>query len=46
MAVVTKSLFDGGVASKLWLDRRDFYVEPDQIAELYSDITPFTTVVS
>ena len=45
MAVVSKSLFDGGVASKLWLDRRDFYPDPNEVAELYSDITPFTTVM-
>jgi len=45
MARVTKSLFEGGVSSKLWLDRRDFYPEPDTVAELYSDITPFTTVM-
>jgi len=45
MARVTKTLFDGGVASKLWLDRRDFYPSPDEVAELYSDITPFTTVM-
>jgi hypothetical protein len=42
---VTKSLFDGGVASKLWLDRRDFYPDPNEVAELYSDITPFSTVM-
>jgi len=45
MARVTKTLFDNGVASKLWLDRRDFYPEPDTVAELYSDITPFSTVM-
>lgn len=43
--MATKTLFDGGVASKLWLDRRDFYPDPNTVAELYSDVTPFTTVM-
>lgn len=41
-----KTLFDGGVNSKLWLDRRNFYPDPQKVAELYSDINPFKTVMT
>lgn len=40
-----KTLFDGGATSKLWLDRRDFYPTPQQVAELWTNVTPFTTVL-
>lgn len=44
--MAAKTLFDGGVASKLWLDRRKFYPDPQKVAELYSDINPFKTIMT
>ena len=40
-----KSLFaDNGIGT-LFLERRQFYIEPQRVAELYTDIAPFTTLV-
>lgn len=30
----------------LWTDRRDFYISPNEVRELWTDVAPFTTVVS
>lgn len=38
-----KTLFDGGATSKLWLDRRVFYPDPQSVAEMWTDMTPFKT---
>jgi len=40
-----KTLFEGGVSGKLFLDRRQFYITPQRVAELWPDVTPFTTLV-
>lgn len=40
-----KSLFEGGVSGKLFLDRRQFYPDPQEVAELWSNMFPFTTVL-
>jgi len=40
-----RSLFaDNGIGT-LFLDQRQFYIKPYEVAELYTDITPFTTIV-
>ncbi len=44
--MAAKTIFDGGVTSKLWLDRRNFYPDPQKVSELYTDLNPFTTVLS
>jgi len=44
--MAVKELFNGGVTSKLWLDRRQFYITPNEYAELWSNMTPFYTVMS
>jgi hypothetical protein len=44
--MAAKTLFDGGATSKLFLDRRVFYPEPNKVAELWTDITPFKTFVT
>lgn len=41
--MAVKSLFDGGATSKLYLDRRQFYITPDTFAELYPSDAPFST---
>lgn len=41
--MAAKSLFDGGVSAKLFLDQRQFYPEPNKVAEMYTDVTPFKT---
>ncbi len=38
-----KILGDSGV---LYTDRRDFYIDPQVVKELWTDVAPFTTVVS
>jgi hypothetical protein len=43
---MAKTLFDGGVTSKLWLDRRIFYPTPNEFAEMWPSLTPFYTVLS
>jgi hypothetical protein len=42
---VVKTLFEGGSVGKLFTDRRNFYIEPTQCAELYTDISPFSTLL-
>lgn len=41
--MAAKTLFDSGVSAKLFLDQRQFYPEPNKVAEMYSDVTPFKT---
>jgi hypothetical protein len=43
--MAAKALFDGGVSGKLFLDRRQFYIEPQTVAELWPSVTPFTTIL-
>lgn len=43
MAATTKNLSGSGV---LYTDRRDFYISPQVVKELWTDVTPFTTVVA
>lgn len=43
MAVKTLSNTTSGM---LWTDRRDFYISPNEVRELWTDVAPFTTVVS
>ncbi len=42
---MAKTLFDGGASSILFLDRRQFYPTPQEVAELWSDMFPFTAVM-
>ena len=35
-----------GASGVLFTDRRDFYIDPNVTKELWTDVTPFTTVVS
>uniref|UniRef100_A0A6H1ZYQ9 Uncharacterized protein n=1 Tax=viral metagenome TaxID=1070528 RepID=A0A6H1ZYQ9_9ZZZZ len=46
MAAESKALFEGGSSSVLFTDRRDFYIEPYVVKELWSDDAPFLTFVS
>tara|TARA_Y100001973_G_scaffold103997_1_gene172604 strand:- start:7080 stop:8399 length:1320 start_codon:yes stop_codon:yes gene_type:complete len=43
MAATEKKLGASGV---LYTDRRDFYIDPQVTKELWTDVSPFTTVVS
>ena len=42
---MAKTLFEGGVSDVLFLDQRQFYPTPQEVAELWSDMFPFTTVM-
>lgn len=44
MALI-KTMNDGGSSSVLYTDRRQFYIKPEQFAELWPAVTPFTTFV-
>jgi hypothetical protein len=46
MAETKKSMYNGGTAGVLYTDRRDFYVSPQVVKELWTDVAPFTTVIS
>ena len=46
MAATEKQLYNGGASSVLYTDRRDFYVDPQVTKELWTDVAPFTTMVS
>lgn len=35
--------FTGGASGTLYTDRRDFYITPNQVRELYPSVTPFYT---
>ena len=43
----TQATYDTAVAATvLFTDRRDFYVEPNVVKELWTDVSPFLTMVS
>ena len=42
---MAKTLFDGGASSVLFLDQRQFYPTPQEVAELWSDMFPFSTTM-
>ena len=46
MSAISKNLYDGGSSSVLYTDRRDFYIKPNVVRELYPTVTPFLTFVS
>ena len=46
MAATEKQLYNSGASSVLYTDRRDFYVDPQVTKELWTDVAPFTTMVS
>jgi hypothetical protein len=46
MAAIDKNLYDGSSSSVLYTDRRDFYIKPNVVKELYPTVTPFLTFVS
>ena len=46
MAETLKSMYNGGSAGVLFTDRRDFYVSPQVVKELWTDVAHFTTVIS
>lgn len=41
-----KYLYDGSNTSKLFLDRRKFYLQPQEYAELWPNVTPFSTLLA
>ena len=41
--MAAKNLTGSGV---LYTDRRDFYIDPQVVKELWTDVSPFTTVIS
>ena len=41
-----KNLSSGGASGILFTDRRDFYIDPQVTKELWTDVSPFTTVIS
>lgn len=43
--MAVKSLFDGGASGTLFLDRRQFYIDPQKVAELWPSVAPFTTLL-
>ena len=43
MAAIEKKLGASGV---LYTDRRDFYISPQVTKELWTDVAPFTTLIS
>ena len=42
----SKNLSAGGASGVLYTDRRDFYIDPQVTKELWTDVSPFTTVIS
>ena len=46
MAATQKHLNNGGASGVLFTDRRDFYIDPQVTKELWTDVSPFTTVIS
>jgi hypothetical protein len=41
-----KQLFNGGASSVLYTDRRNFYIDPQTVHQLWTDVAPFTTMIS
>ena len=46
MAATEKQLYNDGASSILYTDRRNFYVDPQVTRELWTDVAPFTTLIS
>ena len=46
MAATEKQLYNSGASSVLYTDRRNFYVDPQVTKELWTDVAPFTTMIS
>jgi hypothetical protein len=46
MAATEKNLYTGSSSGVLYTDRRDFYVSPQVTKELWTDVKPFTTIIS
>lgn len=44
--MAVKTIFEGGSNSVLFTDRRDFYLSPNVVKELWTDVAPFTTFVA
>lgn len=40
-----KTLFEGGASGNLFLERRQFYLDPNRVAELWPEVMPFTTLL-
>lgn len=45
-SATTKHLYQGQSSNILWTDRRDVYISPNVVKELWTDATPFLTMVS
>lgn len=45
-ATTAKHLYKGANTNILWTDRRDVYISPNVVKELWTDATPFLTMVS
>jgi hypothetical protein len=43
---MAKDLYSGGASGVLYTDRRDFYIDPQVVKELWTDVAPFTTLIS
>lgn len=46
MAATEKNLYQGGASSVMYTDRRDFYVSPQVVKELWTDVAPFITITA
>ena len=44
--MAAKDLYAGSNTSVLYTDRRDFYIDPQVVKELWTDVATFTTVLS
>ena len=44
--MAAKDLYSGSSTGILYTDRRDFYIDPQVVKELWTDVAPFTTVLS
>ena len=44
--MAAKDLHNGGASGVLFTDRRNFYIDPQVVKELWTDVTPFTTVIA
>ena len=40
-----KHSYSGSYSGVLYTDRRDFYLTPNTVAELYKEVTPFVSVL-
>tara|TARA_Y100001963_G_scaffold64038_1_gene89275 strand:+ start:9337 stop:10707 length:1371 start_codon:yes stop_codon:yes gene_type:complete len=44
--MAAKDLYSGSSTGVLFTDRRNFYIDPQVVKELWTDVTPFTTVIA